>query len=375
MNNTRSIKGPKNMKSIKGTKNIKYIKGSKNIKSIKGTKNIKSIKGTKNIKSPSHINIYLRIVPRIAFYLKNKNISVIFKYKCPLFAAGDKKGRIYLFSNSLEHMSTFSGYLNGICSLCAISNKILASGSHDKNIKIWDIENRAIISTLSGHSEGVTVLCRLEGGQFVSGSDDNSLIIWSKFPGLSSTYSHKQVLIGHRSYIEGIIRINNREIISGEYHGNLKIWNIDQGVCIRHISSMGYGLHKMKQHIGGDVAISYYFKKEIFVLGAVNNWEAPIKLFRVCAGCSIEFLDRDILLRGKANGELEFIDYSQTGCSMPPNIRGLYSDFIIAIQRIAKNILITAPLDGSLKVIHPLSRKCYLKFKKGNNMKAIVYFH
>ena len=342
-----------------------------------------SIKEPKNIKFPSHIdikspsssNIYQRIVPRIAFYLKNKYISAIFKYKCPLFAAaGGNKGRIFLFSNSLEHMGTFSGDLYGILSLCAISNKILASGSWDNNIKIWDIENRDIISTLSGHTGCVTALCRLEGGQLVSGSDDNSLIIWSKLSGLSSTYSHKQLLTGHESGISEIIRINKREIISGEWNGNLKIWNIDQGVCTRHISSLFNSciLNQMKHH-EGEVAISC--KKKVFVLGAVNKWEAPIKQFRVCAGLSIEFLEREILLRGGNFGELEFIDYAQTGCSMPPPIQGLHSDYINAIQRIAKNIMVTSSNDGSLKVIDPVIRKSYMKFKKDAKMKVIVYFY
>ena len=192
--------------------------------SIKEPKNIKShshidIKSPSNIdlKSPSHIDIYLRIIPRIAYYLKKKNISAIFKYKCPLFAAGGENKRIYLFSNSLEHMGTFLGHKWGIFSLCAISHKIFASGSMDKNIKIWNIEERAIITTLSGHTNNVNALCHLEGGQLVSGSYDKSLIIWSKLPGSSSTYSHKQVLTGHTSGIRGIIRINNREIISGEF--------------------------------------------------------------------------------------------------------------------------------------------------------------
>ena len=322
---------------------------------------------------------YLIVVPRIAYYFKSKNTLDIFKYKCPLFAAcgiaSEQKGRIYLFSNSLEHMGTFVGHKRGIYSLCAISHKILASGSKDKNIKIWDIEKRVIMSTLSGHTDVVNNLCYVGKGQLVSGSWDKSLIVWSKLAGSSSTYSYKQVLTGHKSRISRIIRINNREIISGELHGDLRIWNIDEGVCIRHIPFMGYGLHQMKQHIGGDVAISY--AGEFFVFGAANNWEAPIKQFRVCVGFSIEFLDRDILLRGGLSGQLEFVDYAQTGCLMPPDIQGLYSCYIEAIQRIANNILVTVTNDGYIKVINPISRKCYLKFKINDQWysSAIVYFY
>ena len=321
---------------------------------------------------------YLKVVPRIAYYLKKKNIRGIFKYKCPLFAAGGEKGIIELFSNSLEHMGTLSGHKERINSLCAISHKILASGSDDKNIKIWDIEKRAIISTLSGHTKGVTTLCDVGEGQLVSGSWDNSLIIWSKLAGSSSTYSHRHMLTGHEVGILGIIRIKNKVIISGEYRGDLRIWNIDEGVCIRHIPFLGgYGyLFQMRQHHEGDVALSY--ARNLLVWGAVNNWEAPIKQFRVCNGYSLEFLNRDLLLRGGYNGQLKFIDYSQTGCYMPPDILQLHWSSIRAIQRIAKNILVTATAtdDEYLKVIDPIFRKCYLKFKKGDKwVNAITYFY
>ena len=170
---------------------------------------------------------YLRVVPRIDYYMKSKNISAIFKYKCPTFAlAGlcDVEERIYLFSNSLEEMGSFYGHKGSIWWLCSSSNRILASGSDDHSIKIWDIEERAIISTLSGHRNTVTTLCYVREGVFVSGSWDKSLIIWSKLPG-SNIYS-QQLLTGHTSGISGIIKINNSEIVSGDYYGDkLLIWN------------------------------------------------------------------------------------------------------------------------------------------------------
>ena len=53
---------------------------------------------------------YERVIPRIGYYMKSKNIARIFKEKCPIFAAGGYEAIINLFSNSLEHMGYFSGH-------------------------------------------------------------------------------------------------------------------------------------------------------------------------------------------------------------------------------------------------------------------------
>ena len=320
---------------------------------------------------------YERITSSIAYYIKSKNIARILKKKCPLFAAGGDEEIINLFNNSLEYMGYFSGHNEGIRCLCRISNIILASGSYDMTIKIWNIEDRSIISTLSGYTEAVSALCNVSEGVFVSGSYDKSLIIWSKSTPESSIYSHRQTLRGHTSDIEEIIRLNNTEIISGEMYGDLRMWDIDQGLCIRHISrERGFGfLIQMKQHFGGDVAISY--RREVKVWGAANNWDnTPIKkINNVCDGYSIEFLSGDLLLKGGKEGQLEFIDYAQTGCELPSTIEGLHSESIVAIQRIAKNIVITVSDDRYLKVIHPISRRCYLKFKVRGHLYVLANFY
>ena len=320
---------------------------------------------------------YERVTPRIGYYMKSKNIiRNIFKEKCPIFAAGGGEMIINLFSNSLEHMGYFSGHKDSIRCLCPISNKILASGSWDNTIKIWNIENRSILTTLSEHTGAVSVLCYVKEGVFVSGSVDKSLIIWSKSTPKSSIYSHRQTLRGHKSEIWGIIRLNNREIMSGEYGGDLMMWNIDQGLCIRHIPRVGGYcdfLIQMKQHIRGDVIVCYLNK--VMVWGTANNWGEAIKQFDVCEGFSIEFLSGDLLLRGGYKGHLEFIDYGEIGCKLPSIIMGLHSGYIIAIQRIAKNIVVTASGDGYLKVIHPISRRCYLKFKAREYFYAQAYFY
>ena len=318
---------------------------------------------------------YERVTPRIGYYMKSNNIARIFKEKFPLFAAGGEEGIINLFSNSLEHMGYFSADESEINCLCRISNKILASGSDDKTVKMWKIEDRSIMSTLSGHTKAVNALCSVSEGVLVSGSYDESLIIWSKFPPECSTYSLREVLRGHKSYIEGIIRLNNTEIISGEWNGDLMMWNITQGLCIRHIPHASVHIYQMKQHIGGDVVVNFGY--EVKVWGAANNWgNTPIKQFNVCCSSSIEFLSGNLLLVRGEEGELEFIDYAQTDYELHPIIMGLHSEFFVAIQRIAKNIVVTTSFDGYLKVVHPISRICYLKFEDRYLVfNALAYFY
>ena len=317
---------------------------------------------------------YESITPRIGYYMKSKNIGRIFKEKCPIFAAGGAEEIINLFSNSMEHMGYFSGHKERISCLCTITNKILASGSGDKTIKIWNIEDRSIMSTLSGHIFGASALCYVKEGVLVSGSWDNCLIIWNKSRSECSTYSHRQTLRGHKSGIRGIIRLSKREIMSGEFGGDLMMWNIDEGVCIREIPHVGGfdPLIKMKQHMRGDIVVNYRYKVKVW--GAANNWgEDPIKQFDV-KGRSIEFLSGDLLLIGGLYGQLGFIDHTQTGSKLPI-IEGLHSEFIAAIQTIANNIVVTASGDGYLKVIHPIFRICYLKFKARKLLEALAYFY
>ena len=313
---------------------------------------------------------YVRIVARIGYYLKSNNIASIYKYKCPTFAAAEK-GNIELFSHSLEHMGSLCGHKNIEC-LCTLPNRILASGSWDKTIKIWEIEKRALMCTLCGHNDIVYVVCYIREGLLVSGSRDNCLVIWSKSQAGCTTYSLRERLTGHRSTIRGIIRINKREIMSGEENGNLRMWDIDQGICIRHIKhAPGDHLIQMKQHLG-EVLVSYWNGK-VRVWGTANNWRNPIKKFSVCFGDVIEILSDTLLLRGGVLGQLEFIDYSQVGCELPPIIQQMH---INAMQRITKNLVLITSLGRYLKVIDPISRKCYLTFKKvGGRLSAIVYFY
>ena len=53
---------------------------------------------------------------------------------------------------------------------------LLASGSDDRTIKLWNVESRTEVATLKGHSNSVnSVAFNSEGTLLASGSDDNTI--------------------------------------------------------------------------------------------------------------------------------------------------------------------------------------------------------
>ena len=57
---------------------------------------------------------------------------------------------------------------------------ILASGSSDKTIKLWSVENKTEIITLDEHSDSVlSVTFNNDGTILASGSNDNLIKLWS----------------------------------------------------------------------------------------------------------------------------------------------------------------------------------------------------
>ena len=61
-----------------------------------------------------------------------------------------------------------------------LNTKLIASGSDDMTIKIWNYESGECISTLSGHTSDVNSLVYIPSKKLiVSGSSDKSIKIWN----------------------------------------------------------------------------------------------------------------------------------------------------------------------------------------------------
>ena len=73
------------------------------------------------------------------------------------------------------------GHSNTIRSICFLNDgKMVASGSRDKIIKIWNIETGKVIRNLEEHTNFVYSICLSSNGKIlVSGSSDEYIIVWN----------------------------------------------------------------------------------------------------------------------------------------------------------------------------------------------------
>ena len=113
----------------------------------------------------------------------------------------------------------FRGHANGVMCL-QFDDHVLATGSYDTTIRIWDIETCEELRTLRGHESGIRCL-QFDDTKLISGSLDRSLKVWNWHTGQClSTYT------GHGGGIIGL-HFDSALLASGSMDTTVKIWNFE----------------------------------------------------------------------------------------------------------------------------------------------------
>jgi len=109
---------------------------------------------------------------------------------------------------------------------------LVASGSEDASIKLWDFESGQLERTLKGHTSAVTGLAFSSRGLYLgSSSADTSAKLWDM-----NTYTCVRTFKGHDHTVSQLnfFNWNNEEqLVTCSRDHSLKIWNIATGFCVR----------------------------------------------------------------------------------------------------------------------------------------------
>ena len=107
---------------------------------------------------------------------------------------------------------------------------MLASGSQDKTIQLWDINTRKHLKTLTGHEEGVTaVVYSPDGTTLVSGSQDGTIRLWNV-----NTGDHIKT-IEEAGHVTSLVYSPDGSILASGTEDNnvIKIWDAQTGQCLQ----------------------------------------------------------------------------------------------------------------------------------------------
>jgi WD40 repeat protein/tRNA A-37 threonylcarbamoyl transferase component Bud32 len=102
----------------------------------------------------------------------------------------------------------------------------LASGSHDRTVKIWDAATGRLLLTLAGHAALVrNVAFSPDGRLLASASYDHTLKVWDL-----ATATERYTLRGHTYWVADVaFSPDGRLLASASHDGTIKLWDVATG--------------------------------------------------------------------------------------------------------------------------------------------------
>ncbi|KAF7724886.1 SCF ubiquitin ligase complex subunit cdc4 [Apophysomyces ossiformis] len=122
-------------------------------------------------------------------------------------------------------MHILSGHRDSVRALAVYGN-ILASGSYDHTVRIWNLETGEPYHVLEGHRDRVySVVIDMKRRQCISGSLDSTVRVWSLDDG-----ECLRLLKGH-TILVGLLGLADDHLVSAAADATLRVWCPDSGDC------------------------------------------------------------------------------------------------------------------------------------------------
>ncbi|KAF1808535.1 WD40 repeat-like protein [Eremomyces bilateralis CBS 781.70] len=161
--------------------------------------------------------------------------AVAFSPDGKVIASGSYDETVRLWdAGSGAALQTLDGHSNAVSAVAfSPDGKVIASGSHDRTVRLWDAGSGAALQTLDGHSRAVSAVAfSLDGKVIASGSYDRTVRLWDAGSGAAL-----QTLDGHSHAVSAVaFSPDGKVIASGSHDETVRLWDAGSGAALQTLT-------------------------------------------------------------------------------------------------------------------------------------------
>ena len=244
------------------------------------------------------------------------------------------------------------------------TNKIVASLINGK-IYVWDLSSRNIDYSINAHKSAIWSLIKLSNGMIASGSSDKIIKIWNIAIG-SNEASIK--LRGHKSTIFCLGEIEKNKLLSGSEDRTIKLWDLIEKKCLMSLDDPNGSkincLHILHDPgfiiTGGDDNL-------LKIWNIYSDYIPNTLVGHECTIWSIISLnDEDSMIAsGSSDNTIKIWDLISLKCLF--TLEG-HENTISSLNLLNNDLLVSASWDKYIKIWNLKTRNCFATLKGHNNI-------